>query len=102
MSAPFPGTTADAERAGSRRPSDAVAALLRPGASPRATPVSTEEREHAATVVAHLLHRDCAEWSWTSHQPDAHRADARRIVGALCREGWSPRSAPLADPEQVA
>lgn len=73
------------------RPSDAVAALLRPGqAVGRAAEVPAEDREHAATVVAHLLHRDCAEWTWTSHRPDAHRADARRIVSALCREGWSP------------
>lgn len=87
--------TWDSERLPSRGPSEAVAGLMRPGASPRAVDVSTEEREHAATVVAHLLHRECAEWSWTSHQPDAHRADARRIVGALCREGWSP-AAPAA------
>ena len=95
MSAPPSGATTDvpdrpADDVAARRPSDAVAALMRPAAAPRAARVSTKEREHAATVVAHLLHRECAEWSWTSHQPDAHRADARRIVGALCREGWSP------------
>lgn len=95
MSSPFPEGVAaaphrDAEDAGSRRPGGAVAALMRPGSSPRAAEVSTEDREHAATVVAHLLHRECTEWSWMSHQPDAHQADARRIVGALCREGWSP------------
>jgi hypothetical protein len=94
MSAPLPCATThapdDVGGVPSRRPSDAIAALLRPGASPRAAHVSTDDREHAATVVAHLLHRDCAEWSWTSHRSDAHRADARRIVGALCREGWSP------------
>lgn len=89
------GATTDApDRAtddlAARRPTEAVAALMRPAASPRAAQVSTEDREHAATVVAHLLHRECAEWSWTSHRSDAHRADARRIVGALCREGWSP------------
>jgi hypothetical protein len=92
MSAPLSGTTTDApeDDVVPRRPSEAVAALLRPGASPRAAQVSTDDREHAATVVAHLLHRECAEWSWTSHRPDAHRVDARRIVGALCREGWAP------------
>jgi hypothetical protein len=99
MSTPFPGALTDAlpeapswdaERVPSRGPSEAVAALMRPGASPRAADVSMEDREHAATVVAHLLHRECAEWSWTTHQSEAHRADARRIVGALCREGWSP------------
>jgi hypothetical protein len=92
MSAPLSGTTTDAHENDvvSRRPSEAVAALLRPGVAPRAAQVSTDDREHAATVVAHLLHRECAEWSWTSHRPDAHRADARRIVGALCREGWAP------------
>lgn len=95
MSTPIPGALTDApswdaERVPSRGPSDAVAALMRPGATPRAADVPTEDREHAATVVAHLLHRECAEWSWTTHQPEAHRADARRIVGALCREGWSP------------
>ena len=103
MSASSSGTTTDSpEPVPSRRPSDAVAALMRPGASPRAARVTTEEREHAATVVAHLLHRECAEWSWTSHRPDAHRADARRIVGALCREGWSPRPEDRRDTEQVA
>ncbi len=94
MSAPLSGATTepdhDVDGLASRRPSEAVAALLRPGASPRAAHVSTDDREHAATVVAHLLHRDCAEWTWTSHRPEAHRADARRIVGALCREGWAP------------
>jgi hypothetical protein len=96
MSAPLSGATTepddDVDGLASRRPSDAVAALLRPGAAPRAAAVSTDDREHAAAVVAHLLHRDCVEWSWTSHRPDAHRADARRIVGALCREGRSPAS----------
>ncbi|MDL5157831.1 hypothetical protein [Actinomycetospora termitidis] len=71
-------------------PSSMVAALLRPGSSPRAAEVPAEDREHAAAVVADLLHRECTEWSWTSHSSEAHRADARRIVGALCREGWSP------------
>ncbi|MDT7743095.1 MAG: hypothetical protein QOE59_2173 [Actinomycetota bacterium] len=96
MSAPLSGATTETDHEvdgfSSRRPSEPVAALLRPGACPRAAHVSTDDREHAATVVAHLLHRDCAEWSWTSHRPEAHRADARRIVGALCREGWSPGS----------
>lgn len=66
-------------------------ALLRTLQS-RAADVPASDREHAATVVADLLHRECTEWSWTSHRPDAHRADARRIVGALCREGWAPAS----------
>lgn len=66
-------------------------ALLRLTQS-RATDVPVEDREHAATVVADLLHRECAEWSWTSHRSEAHRADARRIIGALCREGWAPAS----------
>ena len=74
--------------AGALRPS--VAALLRPAGAPGPQPVSSDDREHAATVVAHLLHRECPEWSWTSHRPDVHTADARRIVGALCREGWAP------------
>ncbi len=64
-------------------------ALLR-HAQARAADVAVEDREHATTVVADLLHRECTEWSWTSHRSDAHRADARRIVGALCREGWGP------------
>jgi hypothetical protein len=92
MSAPFPAATTSENGAADRRPTDAVAALMRPGATPRAAQVSSEEREHAAAVVAHLLHRECAEWSWTSHAPDVHRPDARRIVGALCREGWAPAS----------
>ncbi|MEJ2867077.1 hypothetical protein WCD74_04830 [Actinomycetospora sp. OC33-EN08] len=71
-------------------PSAMVAALLRPGAAPRAAEVAAEDREHAAAVVADLLHRECTEWSWTSHRADAHREDAARIVGALCREGWAP------------
>jgi hypothetical protein len=58
----------------------------------RAADVPVEDREHATTVVADLLHRECTEWSWTSHRSEAHRADARRIVGALCREGWAPAS----------
>jgi hypothetical protein len=71
-------------------PVSTVAALLRPGAAPRAAVVSAAERDHAATVVAHLLHRECADWSWTTHAAEAHAAEARRIVGALCREGWGP------------
>lgn len=71
-------------------PASTVADLLRPGARPRAADVAPADREHAATVVAHLLHRECTQWSWTAHHPDVHLADARRIVGALCREGWAP------------
>ncbi len=64
-------------------------ALLRPVLA-RGAQVAIEDREHASMIVADLLHRECTEWSWTSHRSEAHRADARRIVGALCREGWAP------------
>jgi hypothetical protein len=55
--------------------------------------VAAADREHAATIVAHLLHEECQQWSWTEHHPETHRPEARRIVGALCREGWVPRAA---------
>jgi hypothetical protein len=71
-------------------PAHTVAQLMRPGGAPRSVDVPAEDREHAATVVAHLLHRDCVQWSWTEHHADTHRPEARRIVGALCREGWTP------------
>jgi hypothetical protein len=70
-----------------------VAALMRPGTHPRAATVDAADREHAVTVVAHLLHAECEQWSWTTHHPDTHRPEALRIVGALTREGWAPRSA---------
>ena len=70
-----------------------VAALLRPGTHPRAVAVDAADREHAVTVVAHLLHAECEQWSWTTHHPDTHRQEALRIVGALTREGWAPCSA---------
>lgn len=73
-------------------PSSSIAALLRPGAATR-PPVPVADREHAATVVSHLLHEECRQWSWTEHHAEVHRPEARRIVGALCREGWGPRSA---------
>lgn len=69
-----------------------IAELLRPGSHPRSVDVPVQDRDHAAAVVAHLLHRDCAQWSWTEHHPDVHLPEARRIVGALCREGWAPRA----------
>ena len=52
-----------------------------------------DDREHAVTVVCHLLHAECEQWSWTTHQAEAHRREAVRIVGALTREGWAPHSA---------
>jgi hypothetical protein len=70
-----------------------VAQLMRPGARPRPADVPADEREHAITVVCHLLHAECAQWSWTTHRPDAHRREAVRIVGALTREGWAPAAA---------
>ena len=70
-----------------------VAALMRPGARPRQAEVPAADREHATTVVCHLLHAECAQWSWTAHGPAAHRREAVRIVGALTREGWAPRAA---------
>lgn len=70
-----------------------VAQLMRPGARPRPVDVAAGDREHAVTVVCHLLHAECEQWSWTTHHPDAHRREAVRIVGALTREGWAPRSA---------
>ena len=69
-----------------------IAQLLRPAMAPRTSDVPVADREHAATVVAHLLHEECQQWSWTEHHPERHRPEARRIVGALCREGWGPRS----------
>ena len=75
---------------GSPAPVNTVAQLLRPGTTPRAIEVDPDAREHAAAVVAHLLHRDCNQWSWTEHHADVHRGEASRIVGALVREGWSP------------
>jgi predicted component of type VI protein secretion system len=74
-------------------PVNSVAQLLRPGSRPRAVAVDAEDREQAVAVVAHLLHAECEQWSWTVHRADAHRGDALRIVGALCREGWAPASA---------
>ncbi|GLZ46164.1 hypothetical protein Acsp06_23490 [Actinomycetospora sp. NBRC 106375] len=70
-----------------------IAQLMRPGARPRVADIPVDDREHAVTVVAHLLHAECEQWSWTTHTADHHRADALRIVGALTREGWAPRSA---------
>ena len=66
-----------------------IARLHRHGAS-RPSAVSAAEREHATEVVAHLLHRECGQWSWTAHAAAAHREEAGDIVGALCREGWGP------------
>jgi len=60
---------------------------------PRAAEVDAADREHAVTIVAHLLHAECEQWSWTTHRPDAHRQEALRIVGALTQEGWAPRAA---------
>ncbi|PVZ07779.1 hypothetical protein [Actinomycetospora cinnamomea] len=71
-------------------PANTVAQLLRPASRPRAAAVDAEDREHAVTVVAHLLHAECEQWSWTVHHADVHRPEALRIVGALAREGWAP------------
>lgn len=68
-----------------------VAQLMRPGARPRQADVPADDREHAITVVSHLLHAECEQWSWTSHRAEAHRREAVRIVGALTREGWAPQ-----------
>jgi hypothetical protein len=70
-----------------------IAALLRPRGHVRPADVAPDDREHAVTVVAHLLHAECEQWSWTTHRSERHRPDALRIVGALTREGWAPRSA---------
>lgn len=67
-----------------------IATLLQPATSPPSTEVSAADREHAVTVVAHELHRDCPQWSWTEHRAEVHTAEARKLVGALCREGWGP------------
>ena len=67
-----------------------VTGLRRPGAPPHPSDVTAADREHAAEVVAHLLHRECVQWSWTAHRAEAHREEALVIVGALCREGWGP------------
>lgn len=52
--------------------------------------MSSTDRERAVGVVSRLLHGECAQWSWIIHRPDAHRADAERIVDALTRTGWAP------------
>jgi hypothetical protein len=70
-----------------------IAALMRPGSRPRPAAIGADDREHAVTVVSHLLHAECEQWSWTTHHPERHRPDALRIVGALAREGWAPRPA---------
>lgn len=88
MTQPASSTTPSAPSA----PTSAVARLLRPATAAGPSDVSADQREHAAEVVAHLLHRECVEWTWTAHRPQAHREEALRIVGALCREGWGPRS----------
>ena len=71
-------------------PVNPLARLLRPTSAGHPADVPVADREHAATVVAHLLHEECQQWSWTEHHAAAHRTEARRIVGALCREGWGP------------
>lgn len=77
----------------SPRPASTVAELMRPGMRPRVGDVPVADRDHAVDVVSHVLHADCEQWSWTTHHPSAHRQEALRIVGALCREGWFPRRA---------
>jgi hypothetical protein len=70
-----------------------VAQLMRPATRPRPADIGVDDREHAVTVVCHLLHAECEQWSWTTHHHGVHRPDALRIVGALTREGWAPRPA---------
>lgn len=87
MSGPTAPHPSQAPRAPGTAPP--VARLQRPAAR-RAAAVAAAERDHATEVVAHLLHRECGQWSWTAHAAAAHREQAGDIVAALCREGWGP------------
>lgn len=88
----MPGPTTPHPSRTPRGPGSAVPPVARMARRDAARPaaVPAAERDHATEVVAHVLHRECAQWSWTTHGAGAHREQASSIVGALCQEGWGP------------